>query len=912
MNRLKKSLLLILFVSLLASNTDFCCSVYAQSSEARELNRKGVVALESGRFDEAVALLKKAMALEPKWGEPCYNAARLLRLKGKREEMTKMLRKANGVEPDNPTYLEEYVKILKEDYQKTNNISEKAEIRKEILRVSPGDLKMGLESVKELLKTDKKDEAYKQGELILSKNTNKRSNYENKEMGELFYIVAQIAYERGDLDKAKSDADYAFRFEFDKNVEAKELLHKIRTDIDNKVKSLISQAETAQKSGDFDKAKNLLIKAEEYQPENESIKNKLVEFDDEVEIKKQIDLADKALRDGYWLDAREVLVKLVEKYPGSDKAKKKLNELEPKTKALVNKIDLSDVPLKKEDRERVLLGYIDRGKDFFTKESKEADKKYTNTMSSFNKALALVEADKALAKYREEINNSIKQVKTIQENAGNWQSAVSARNSGDYEDVIKILTKLPEDQDIQLMSYLAEAYYHTGKIEEAEKCANRQLVLQPENNRAKFVLGSIKLEAGENSLAYRYFKEIRDSDPEYPEINDKLAKSGIVFMDKIVIFTVFILLGWVLWVMHKRMPIYNKDAKIRSARAAFKRESFDDAIKELMDVRHSEYLTPADTLEITRLFAQCYLKKGTYDRAIGECKHLITLAPKSEEAHTWLGYAYLGQRSLSPEALTELLNLYKKDSRNIALVSLLGSYYAQQKNLNEEGVTILEQWLNLDHDNVEVLKPLGNYYLKKNRSDDKAMKVFQRMMEIGSPDPSFLLGVANVYLKMRQYEECLKLCEQVINNDINNEYVHSILLEVYKKQNRLQELLDIYANFLQNNPYNVAFQNGLRAAQAAYEKVQKWNAAQAANEAAAVMEKMFANQNGNMDSENPDAAGAEGSEYYPENEETADGTNEFGEEAPVLAEGEIPCPACGKGNAQGAYTCQHCGANLFE
>ena len=903
MNRLKKSLLSILFVSLLASNTNLCNSVYAQSSEAKDLNRKGVVALESGRFDEAVTLLKKAMALEPKWGEPCYNAARLLRLKGKREEMTKMLRKANAVEPDNPTYSEEYVRILTEDYQKIANPTEKAEIRKEILRVQPGNLKMGLESVKELLKTENKDEAYEQGELILSKNTDKRSKYENKEMGELFYIVAQIAYERGDLDKAKTDADFAFRFEFDKNNEAKELLHKIKTDIDNNVKNLINQAETAQKAGDYDKAKNLLKKAEEYQPENESIKNKIIEFDDEVEISKQIGLANKAIKDGYWLDGREVLVKLVEKYPGSDRAKKKLEELEPKTKALVKKIDLAEVPLKKEDRERVLLGYLERGDNFYTKEVKEADKKYTNTLSSLNKALAMVEADKALTKYRGQVDDGFKRVKTDQENAANWQSAVSARNSGDYEDVIKLLKKIPEDQDIQLYSYLAEAYYNTGNIEEAEKCASKQLVKQPENNRAKFILGSIKLDAGENSLAYRYFKEIRDSDPDYPEINDKLAKSGVVFMDKIIIFAVFILLGWVAWIMHKRMPIYNKDAKIRSARAAFKRESYDDSLKQIMEVRHSEYLTPADTLEITRLAAQCYLKKGAYDRAIGECKHLITLAPKSEEAHTWLGYAYLGQRSLHPDALTELLNLYKKDSRNIALVSLLGSYYAQQKNLNEEGVGILEQWLNLDHDNVEVLKPLGNYYLKKNRSDDKAMKVFQKMMEIGSPDPAFLLGVANVYLKMRQYDNCLQLCEQVINNDINNEYVHSVLLEVYKKQNRLQELLDIYANFLQSNPYNVAFQNGLKAAQVAYEKVQKWNAAQAANEAAAVMEKMFANQNAESDVENPEAN---------ESGEPSEITTDSGEEAPALAEGEIPCPACGKGNAQGAYTCQHCGANLFE
>ena len=166
------------------------------------------------------------------------------------------------------------------------------------------------------------------------------------------------------------------------------------------------------------------------------------------------------------------------------------------------------------------------------------------------------------------------------------------------------------------------------------------------------------------------------------------------------------------------------------------------------------------------------------------------------------------------------------------------------------------------------------------------------MMEIGSPDPDFMLGVANVYLKMRQFDDCLNLCEHVINMDINNQYVHSILLDAYKFQNRLPELLDIYANFLQNNPYNVAFQNGLKAAQAAYEKVQKWNAAQAANEAAAVMQKLNASQEMIMDSEQTD-------------------TPNTGEEAPVLAEGEVPCPQCGKGNAQGAHTCQYCGANMF-
>jgi predicted Zn-dependent protease len=167
------------------------------------------------------------------------------------------------------------------------------------------------------------------------------------------------------------------------------------------------------------------------------------------------------------------------------------------------------------------------------------------------------------------------------------------------------------------------------------------------------------------------------------------------------------------------------------------------------------------------------------------------------------------------------------------------------------------------------------------------MKVFQKMMDIGSPDPDFLLGVANVYLKMHQYDNCMQICEHVINNDINNQYVHSVLLEAYKRQNKLPELLDIYANFLQNNPYNVAFQNGLRAAQALYDKIQSSNAAQAKIEAQAVMDRMTSATTNNME-------------------------NFESQQQSTLSSGEIACPKCGKGNPQNGYQCQYCGANLIE
>ncbi len=327
-----------------------------------------------------------------------------------------------------------------------------------------------------------------------------------------------------------------------------------------------------------------------------------------------------------------------------------------------------------------------------------------------------------------------------------------------------------------------------------------------------------------------------------------------------------VILAWRAYALYKYLPEYNKNSSLRKAQSYLKKEMHDECISELVKIKRLPNLTQFDGALISRILAQAYLKKGIYDRAIGECKHLISISPKDEEAHTWLGYAYLGRRMLSPESLPELLNLYQKDPRNIALVSLLGSHYTQSKNISEDGIKILEQWLNLDPNNPEVLKPLGRYYLKKNRSDDKAMKVFQKMMEFGSPEAEFLLGVAKIHLKLRQFDSCLQLCEQVINGDVNNELVHSVLREAYHKQNRLNELLDIYGNFLQNNPYNVAFQNGLKDAQ------------------------KLASQEAAKRSQSPSAAN---------------------QPAPAeVAQDQVVCPNCQQVNSSQDYCCQSCGQNL--
>lgn len=857
MNRFKTLYVICLAIVFSACLQGF---LYAQSEAARDLNRKGLIAIDSGHHQEAIQLLKQAMQMEPTWGEPYFNAAKLLRLRNKREEMVKMMKKAITLDPANKTYSETYAKVLKEELAnavKTKNDSEINRLRDEIVQVNPGDLEVGLEMVKKHLSADQTDKALTLAETLLEKNNELRTRYDSEEMGQLFFILAKIELQRNNLTTARSHGDNASKYSLAEPDSIKTLLTEIKEKQSQAVSVLLNQARDEKEAGNSEAAISTLRRAEEILPNNEAVQAALEQLTQSRDAKTAMVDARELVKKQSWLEARDLLEYVVSVDPGNSEAQKLLKQAADKEDTLLKILGRPDrLPRSSDERAGLVEGFLRRGKQFIEAGNQK------DAAVSFNRGMAIIELDTGLQRFKQVFESEISKIQESDSQSETWARAIEARNAYEYEESLKLLTKLPKNYDVQLPSYLAEAYWKTGNEDQALIEARYQLANQPDNNRAKFVIGSIFLDREDKDMAYKYFKEIYDSDPDYPEVNDKLLAASTSKWKTIFPIIVLILILWVAYALYKYLPEYNKNAAIRRAQSFLKKEMHEECIEELTRIRRLPNLTQFDGALISRILAQAYLKRGIYDRAIGECKHLISINPKDEDAHTWLGYAYLGRRMISPESLPELLNLYNKDPRNIALVSLLGSHYTQQKNLSDEGVKILEQWLNLDPNNPEVLKPLGRFYLKKIRSDDKAMKVFQKMMELGSPEAEFLLGVARIHLKLRQFDSCLQLCEQVINSDINNELVHSVLLEAYHKQNRLPDLLEIYGNFLKNNPYNVAFQNGLKEAQ-------KIAASEAARRPATVAQQ--------QEQPSPD---------------------------------QIPCPHCEQMNSSKDYCCQHCGKNL--
>ncbi|HEY9072184.1 MAG TPA: tetratricopeptide repeat protein [Candidatus Ozemobacteraceae bacterium] len=849
----------------------------ATAQDAKELNRLGVLAIRSGNYAEAKEYLQKAMKLNPNWAEPYFNAALLLRAVQKRDDMKRMLKKAHDLEPANQNYRDEYTKVLKEEMRTARSAGDAAKassLREEIITVDPSDTDLGAEIAEELLAAGQADKAKALALRLMDSNKAELPQYRSEGIGRLFYLLGKIEYDANNLAKAREYADKATRYPLPDPERAKDLVGDIRKSQRETAEGHIKLGRSYAEKGDTARALESFQNALAADADNETAKAEIEALKSKEESRDLLAEALKLASGEKWLEARDLLEQVVAAQPKHAEARKLLAKAVTFETELMKKLGRTErLPRSSEERAALTENFITMGTRFAGAGNNRDAK------TAFERALAIIALDSKLEKFRSRVDGEMEKIGTIDTRKETWEKMKEQYKSGEFEECIKSLESLPIDYSVDLMSYLAYCHWKTGNTDKAKEFANRQLAKQADNNRAKFVLGNIYAEAGDNAAAYKILKEVKDSDPEYPGIDDVLYKAGAFNWGPIVIPAVAILiLGWIGWVIYNNLPEYNKNAAIKRARNHLGKGMYRECLEELNGIRRLSNLDAYDGAVISRLSAQAFLKTGAYDRAIGECKHLISINPQDTEAHHWLGFAYLGRRMLTPESLPELLNLYKTECRNIALVSLLGQHYTSQKTLAPEGIEVLEKWLELEPNSPEVLKPLGRIYLQKGRTDETAMRVFKRMMEFVKPEPEFLLGVAKLHMRQQQFEDCLRLCEQVIQMDVNNEVVHNILRDCYQKMGKLAELIEIYRAFLAENPYNVAFQKGLTEAM------------------------KLATRTGVQ------VGGAQATEPLPE--ESPVQTAIPGEPAAPDAADAIACPHCGASNSKSDYYCQKCGKSI--
>jgi tetratricopeptide (TPR) repeat protein len=843
------------------------------AQSVQEINRRALNEIRAGNYKEAEGLLKQALTLDKSFADTYLNYARLFRSLKKYADSNRAIQKGFELDPKHTEIREEYVKILRDELERTRKTSSPEQViaqQRKIFDINPKEHGMAVEVIRNFLANEDLGSAKTYAQKALDANRSELAKYSSGSLGEIFFLLARIELEEKNLKAALEHAERATRYPLDDPKPAKELHKKVKEIFRGMVDDYLKNGRALMEKGQNDKALAELQKGLAFDPGNEQIQQEIDSIDYQKQAKEFHQEAMRLVAGEKWLEARDKLEIVLKYSPKDAEAKQALVKASQFEEELMKKLGRAErLPRSSMERQSMADGLLRMGTRFLEENN------YKEAKISLDRCMALATIDSRLEGIANEARKAMAKIEEVDTARKTWDMAREKYRDQDFEECLKLMNQLPEDYALDMLSYYAFCYWKTGNIEKAKTSAHLALAKQPDNNRARFVLANILLAAGLNSDAYKLADEIKKSDAEYPGIDDLWHKSQAMSWGPFVIPPVIVgILLYIAYLIKGNMPEYNKNAAINRGKSFLKKGMFEECVDELTKVRRLPNVSAYDGAVISRVLAQCFLKCAAYDKAIGECKHLLSINDKDLEAHNWLGFAYLGRRVVSPESLPELLNLYKKERKNVALVGLLGGHYTSQKKLSPEGMEVLEQWYDIEPNNPDLLKALGRHYLQKGRSDDRAMKVFETMMNTGHKDSSFLLGVAKLHLRMDNYEPCLKICEQILTEEVNNEMVHPILREAYRKMGKIGDLLDIYRVFLSENPYNVAFQKGLTDCQ----KLMEQDASRKQDAPPLVAE--------------PAGAG--------------------GFDTVELQENEVLCPSCGKASLNTDYYCQHCGNSLAQ
>ena len=85
-------------------------------------------------------------------------------------------------------------------------------------------------------------------------------------------------------------------------------------------------------------------------------------------------------------------------------------------------------------------------------------------------------------------------------------------------------------------------------------------------------------------------------------------------------------------------------------------------------------------------------------------------------------------------------------------------------------------------------------------------ELLKAQVQYDAKDTKSRLQLAEYYLSKRQIEDCISLCEEVINLNVTEKKLHVLLFSAYEKMGNIEELTPIYQSLLEVYPNSTVLQ----------------------------------------------------------------------------------------------------------
>jgi len=214
-------------------------------------------------------------------------------------------------------------------------------------------------------------------------------------------------------------------------------------------------------------------------------------------------------------------------------------------------------------------------------------------------------------------------------------------------------------------------------------------------------------------------------------------------------------------------------------------------------------LKEQDTSIILRHLMLDYQESGAIDQAIETAERLVQRDKKDIEARQFLLELYEQQEDWEKTfTFRQSINkrLKKKDQDILALYKVNAGLKKIANGNERDGRIRFREAIKLDKHCVPAYLNWGDSYYRENRRED-AFKIWREFCQ-KNPETAYLVfdRIKNVMYDLGKYGEFELLLQNIIRKKPKHPASYLNLIEMYKKQGRLNEAFELCEQVLENHP----------------------------------------------------------------------------------------------------------------
>ena len=614
------------------------------------------------------------------------------------------------------------------------------------------------------------------------------------------HFLASAAYSRlNDTTNAMEQARIALGY--DANLQpAREAYERLSAQARKRYRYQSDLARQAMSAADYVKARTHWEKAMQEMPgESEAIRG--------VEVARMAQASQEAqqrgealLRDGKLEKAIQELTFAVNAYADNFAARNLLSDAQ---KRLLEKMNLQSQ--RKEEAENREQGFIQA---LSQAQNALRHKRFDEALALFQRSLELepshADAKKGLeeARYQLELETRLNEADRM----------VSEQK---YEMALKTIEELEKSgySSNHLTELKAPTLFALKKYEELLSLARGVTSYQPQNTQYLYYIAISSnnlFEAGRMPDGFEVYEEtlkkIQSLDASFIDVNTRIWK--IRQQRWAPILGILLFLGLILSILiwhFKTRDGRRKQKFLDQVEDALKKNNWT-RLKSLYDEYLAIELDARETMRLLPTFALALVEMEEFDEAQKVCAKILGAMPEHRQTRIQNARALFGRGFFPQNALKHFRELLDSEYRTEENTRFAGEQVVEQEFRGEDAIPILKHYLALDSSPTKARQMLLGMVHREKRMDKQVVELMLLEIQHSPKDVRLRLKLAEHFLEKGDTEECIRLCEEVINLDVTDKKLHKILMDAYKAQNNLSSLKPIYDSLIQTYPNSIVIQ----------------------------------------------------------------------------------------------------------